>query len=87
MVEIDSPRTTDNQLRQRYSDSRQVGISGPDGHSQNVVVGDLTQDDSELATKFGYNPAFKREFGYLLTYLQSASVVYSPPSRLPCPVY
>jgi hypothetical protein len=57
MVEIDSPRTTYNQLRQRYPDSREVGISSPDGQSQKVVVGDLTQDDSELATKFGYNLA------------------------------
>jgi hypothetical protein len=87
MVESDSPRTTANQLRQRYPDSRQVGISGPDDQSQKVVVGYLTQDDSELATKFGYNPAFKRDFGYLVTYLQSASVVYSPPSQLLCPVY
>lgn len=65
MSELNSPNAMgDNQLRQRN-----LG-----GESKTVVMDDLTQDDTELATKFGYNPVFKREFGYLATFSFAVSI-------------
>ncbi|GLI76004.1 polyamine transporter tpo5 [Penicillium ochrochloron] len=63
-----------SQLRQRHHEGRQIEIVGPDGQHRKVAVADLTQDDSELATRFGYNPVFKREFGYLSTFSFAVSI-------------
>lgn len=63
-----------SQLRQRHHDGRHIDIVGPDGQHRKVAVADLTQDDSELATRFGYNPVFKREFGYLSTFSFAVSI-------------
>lgn len=63
-----------SQLRQRHHGGRQIEIVGPDGQHRKVAVADLTQDDSELATRFGYNPVFKREFGYLSTFSFAVSI-------------
>ncbi|KAJ5157858.1 uncharacterized protein N7482_008958 [Penicillium canariense] len=62
-----------SELHQRH-DGRQIELVGPDGQHRKVAVADLTQDDSELATKFGYNPVFKREFGYLSTFSFAVSI-------------
>jgi hypothetical protein len=65
MSEPKSPNTTsDNELRQRYTGSERKAI----------VMGDVAQADAELATKFGYNPVFKREFGYLATFSFAVSI-------------
>ncbi|KAJ5354974.1 uncharacterized protein N7496_012186 [Penicillium cataractarum] len=63
-----------SQLRQRHHEGRKIEIVGPDGQHRKVAVADLTQDDSELATRFGYNPVFKREFGYLSTFSFAVSI-------------
>ncbi|KAI9932421.1 hypothetical protein MW887_008662 [Aspergillus wentii] len=63
-----------NVLRQRQHDDRKIEIAGPDGQHQKMFVGDMVQEDSELATKFGYNPVFKREFGYLATFSFAVSI-------------
>lgn len=63
----------DAELRQRH-DGRQVEILGPHGEARKVAVADMTQDDSKLAAKFGYNPVFKREFGYLATFSFAVSI-------------
>ncbi len=63
-----------SQIRQRHHEGRQIEIVGPDGQHRKVAVTDLTQDDSELATRFGYNPVFKREFGYLSTFSFAVSI-------------
>lgn len=63
-----------SQERQRHHEGRQIEIVGPDGQHRKVAVADLTQDDSELATRFGYNPVFKREFGYLSTFSFAVSI-------------
>ena len=63
-----------SQVRQRHHEGRQIEIVGPDGQHRKVAVTDLTQDDSELATRFGYNPVFKREFGYLSTFSFAVSI-------------
>lgn len=63
-----------SQVRQRHHGGRQIEIVGPDGQHRKVAVTDLTQDDSELATRFGYNPVFKREFGYLSTFSFAVSI-------------
>ncbi|KAJ5698803.1 hypothetical protein N7462_000808 [Penicillium macrosclerotiorum] len=75
MADINPTEVTgETKLRQRHHDSRQIDIRGPDGQHRRVALADLTQDDSELATKFGYNPVFKREFGYLATFSFAVSI-------------
>lgn len=54
--------------------TRKIEIVGPDGQHRQVDVANLTQADTELATKFGYNPVFKREFGYLSTFSFAVSI-------------
>ncbi|KAJ5081141.1 hypothetical protein N7456_013379 [Penicillium angulare] len=62
-----------NELRNRH-DSRMVEIVGPDGEHKKVVAADMTEADNELAVKFGYNPVFQREFGYLATFSFAVSI-------------
>ncbi|KAJ5732361.1 hypothetical protein N7493_003842 [Penicillium malachiteum] len=62
-----------SELRNRH-DSRQVEITGPDGQHRKIAVADMTEADNELAVKFGYNPVFKREFGYLATFSFAVSI-------------
>lgn len=68
-----TPVNEENILRKRHG-SRQVEIIGPDGQHRKVDAADLNEADAELATKFGYNPVFKREFGYLSTFSFAVSI-------------
>ncbi|KAJ5660542.1 hypothetical protein N7507_006993 [Penicillium longicatenatum] len=61
-----------HQIRNRHG--RQVEIVGPDGQHRKIAVADLTEADNELAVRFGYNPVFKREFGYLATFSFAVSI-------------
>jgi hypothetical protein len=61
-----------HQVRNRHG--RQVEIVGPDGQHRKIAVADLTEADNELAVRFGYNPVFKREFGYLATFSFAVSI-------------
>ncbi|OQD70401.1 hypothetical protein PENDEC_c024G02449 [Penicillium decumbens] len=72
----DIPQKTivgDAELRQRH-DGRQVEIVGPNGEHKKVDMANMTQADTELAARFGYNPVFKREFGYLATFSFAVSI-------------
>ncbi|KAJ5217988.1 uncharacterized protein N7498_000087 [Penicillium cinerascens] len=73
---MDIPEKTpvcDTELRQRH-DRRQVEIVGPHGEHKKVNIAEMSQADSELASKFGYKPVFKREFGYLATFSFAVSI-------------
>ena len=73
MAEINNNTAGISELRNRH-DGRLLEIRGPGGEHRKVAVADLTQDDSELAARFGYNPVFKREFGYLSTFSFAVSI-------------
>lgn len=62
-----------SEFRNRH-DSRKVDIVGPNGERHRIDVADMTEADNELAVKFGYNPVFKREFGYLATFSFAVSI-------------
>jgi hypothetical protein len=49
-------------------------ISGPDGQRKVIKVEELSDADAQLALQFGYNPVFKREFGYLSAFSFSVSI-------------
>ncbi|KAJ5625382.1 hypothetical protein N7510_001691 [Penicillium lagena] len=68
-----TPVNAESTLRKRHG-SRQVEIIGPDGQHRKVDAADLNEADAELATRFGYNPVFKREFGYLSTFSFAVSI-------------
>lgn len=51
-----------------------VEINGPDGQRRTVNLEDLNDADAQLAAQFGYNPVFKREFGYLSTFSFAVSI-------------
>jgi hypothetical protein len=51
-----------------------VEINGPDGQKRTVNLQDLNEADAQLAAQFGYNPVFKREFGYLSTFSFAVSI-------------
>ncbi|OJJ45243.1 hypothetical protein ASPZODRAFT_70024 [Penicilliopsis zonata CBS 506.65] len=42
--------------------------------ARRASVSTMRHDDSELAHKFGYNPVFKREFGFLATFSFAVSI-------------
>ncbi|KAJ5641312.1 hypothetical protein N7490_005312 [Penicillium lividum] len=74
MADITTANAADlNEMRNRQS-TRQVEIVGPDGQHKKIAVADMTEADNELAVKFGYNPVFKREFGYLATFSFAVSI-------------
>lgn len=74
MTNIASAGGTDNVMRQRHHEARQVELIGPNGEHQKIDVAEMRHDDSELATKFGYKPVFKREFGYLASFSFAVSI-------------
>ncbi|KUJ07917.1 amino acid transporter [Mollisia scopiformis] len=51
-----------------------VEINGPDGQRKTVNLAELNEADAQLAAQFGYNPVFKREFGYLSTFSFAVSI-------------
>lgn len=64
----------DAELRQRKKSVGLVEIKGPDGQRKTVKLEDLSEADAQLAAQFGYNPVFKREFGYLSTFSFAVSI-------------
>ncbi|KAL8659465.1 MAG: hypothetical protein Q9226_000424 [Calogaya cf. arnoldii] len=58
-------------LRQRR---RGVELQGPNGQARVVNLEGLSDADAELAVKFGYQPVFKRQFGYLSTFSFAVSI-------------
>lgn len=60
-------------LRQRTNRS-EIEVVGPNGERRKIRIEDLNTADAQLATKFGYNPVFKREFGYLSTFSFAVSI-------------
>jgi hypothetical protein len=64
----------DSVFRQRKKSVGIVEINGPDGQLKTIRVEDLSDADAQLATQFGYNPVFKREFGYLSTFSFAVSI-------------
>jgi hypothetical protein len=64
----------DSVFRQRRKSVGVVEINGPDGQRKTIRVEDLNDADAQLATQFGYNPVFKREFGYLSTFSFAVSI-------------
>jgi hypothetical protein len=65
----------DSVFRQRPRGSvGHIEINGPDGRRHTIRVEDLSDADAQLATQFGYNPVFKREFGYLSTFSFAVSI-------------
>lgn len=44
------------------------------GVVQAVDVNEMSEADRALAASFGYNPVFKREFGYLSTFSFAVSI-------------
>ncbi|KAJ5900095.1 hypothetical protein N7495_004839 [Penicillium taxi] len=53
---------------------RQVHLVGADGQPTKVAIEGMNHADAELAAEFGYNPVFKREFGYLATFSFAVSI-------------
>lgn len=51
-----------------------VQLKDDHGRHRSVHLDDMTAADRELAEKFGYNPVFKREFGYLATFSFAVSI-------------
>lgn len=61
-------------LRQRRQGAGVLQLQGPDGHARVVNLEELTEADAELAAAFGYQPVFKRQFGYLSTFSFAVSI-------------
>ncbi|KAL8898288.1 MAG: hypothetical protein Q9192_002152 [Flavoplaca navasiana] len=61
-------------LRQRRQGASVLQLQGPDGHARVVNLEELTEADAELAAAFGYQPVFKRQFGYLSTFSFAVSI-------------
>ena len=65
---------TDGHVHHRKKSVGLVEIHGPDGQTRRVNLEDLNDADAQLAAQFGYNPVFKREFGYLSTFSFAVSI-------------
>ena len=64
----------DGDVRHRKKSVGMVEINGPDGQRRTVNLENLNDADAQLAAQFGYNPVFKREFGYLSTFSFAVSI-------------
>lgn len=51
-----------------------VEIHTPGGQTKRVNLEEMSDADAQLAAQFGYNPVFKREFGYLSTFSFAVSI-------------
>jgi hypothetical protein len=51
-----------------------IELKDEHGRRKTVHLEDMSEADRELAEKFGYNPVFKREFGYLATFSFAVSI-------------
>lgn len=61
-------------VRHRRKSSGLVEIHTPNGQTKRVNLEDMSDADAQLAAQFGYNPVFKREFGYLSTFSFAVSI-------------
>jgi hypothetical protein len=64
----------ESELRQRVGSTGLIEINGPNGQKKTINLSELSEADAKLATQFGYNPVFKREFGYLSTFSFAVSI-------------
>jgi hypothetical protein len=53
---------------------RQRADGSAHGHRKVFRVEELSDADAQLALRFGYNPVFRREFGYLSAFSFSVSI-------------
>ena len=51
-----------------------IELKDNDGQIRRMSVNDLSEADKALAAEFGYNPVFKREFGYLSSFSFAVSI-------------
>jgi hypothetical protein len=51
-----------------------IELKDEHGRRRTVQLEEMSEADRELAEKFGYNPVFKREFGYLATFSFAVSI-------------
>ncbi|KAF4617090.1 hypothetical protein G7Y89_g15059 [Cudoniella acicularis] len=61
-------------VRHRKKSVGLVEIHGPNGQTKTVNLEEMSDADAQLAAQFGYNPVFKREFGYLSTFSFAVSI-------------
>jgi hypothetical protein len=61
-------------VRHRKKSVGLVEINAPDAQRRTINLQDLSDADAQLAAQFGYNPVFKREFGYLSTFSFAVSI-------------
>ncbi|KAL8876492.1 MAG: hypothetical protein Q9198_005326, partial [Flavoplaca austrocitrina] len=61
-------------LRQRRQGAGVLELQRPDGRARGLNLEELTEADAELAAAFGYQPVFKRQFGYLSTFSFAVSI-------------
>jgi len=61
-------------FRQRKKSIGLVDVVGIDGQRRVLNLEELNDADAQLASQFGYNPVFKREFGYLSTFSFAVSI-------------
>ncbi|TAQ84802.1 hypothetical protein B7494_g6868 [Chlorociboria aeruginascens] len=66
-----SPEAT---MRQRKRATGVVDIVDASGERRILNLEELSDADAQLAAQFGYNPVFKREFGYLSTFSFAVSI-------------
>ncbi|KAL8848872.1 MAG: hypothetical protein Q9221_006097 [Calogaya cf. arnoldii] len=62
------------ELRQRRRSVGAAELRRPHGQARVVNLEELSESDAELAAKFGYQPVFKRQFGYLSTFSFAVSI-------------
>jgi hypothetical protein len=68
------PIRNDPGLRQRKRNAGVIEVHGPNGEKRVLDLDELNEADAQLVGQFGYNPVFKREFGYFSTFSFAVSV-------------
>lgn len=62
----------EGEIRKRSTGA--LELQGKDGRRRTVQLDELNEADKALVAQFGYNPVFKREFGYLSTFSFAVSI-------------
>ncbi|KAH6663836.1 amino acid permease-domain-containing protein [Halenospora varia] len=75
----DAPEVAPGTAPEVHHDGRKksvglVEIHTPGGQTKRVNLEEMSDADAQLAAQFGYNPVFKREFGYLSTFSFAVSI-------------
>lgn len=63
---------TENDIERRKASV--IEITDADGNARRVSVAQLNEADRALAAEFGYQPVFKREFGYFAAFSFAVSI-------------